>query len=287
MGENLRLAFSTLPCVGWDVDKVIKYCRECGYGGIELRLGGQGLLADSVSGEDFRVMAGKLQEARIVVTDLASSVCVRGTSQREMEKAGRELEGVFGLAGIFRAKGIRIFLGNFNSLYTDRAEVPDSCLLTAFLREYCHRARKLGLEIWIETHNEFATGRSLRDLLEQVGCDNCKIIWDVMHPLEDGEGPEETYGWLGEDCVHVHIKDGIPYKDGVHHDWKYTFVGEGIVPIGHIVDILEKAGYEGYYSLEWETAWREELKVPGAEAEKVLPAFAGYMRGLQNGQARK
>ena len=43
------------------------------------------------------------------------------------------------------------------------------------------------IEVGIETHNEYATGQSLRKLLDDVNRLNIKIIWEIIHPIEDGE----------------------------------------------------------------------------------------------------
>ena len=278
--RGLKLAFSTLCCMGWTVDRVIAYCQEYGFEGIELRLGENAIMSAGMTEAERIRAAVKLRSAGIDVTDIASSVCIKGISTEELNLAGQELRSAFEVAENFEARGIRIFLGNFMRRYDDPTEGIDSGNLEEFLKKYCVEARNRGLQLWIETHNEYAKGEDLRKLLDQVCQENCKVIWDVLHPLEDGEDPEETWKWLKKDCVHVHIKDGNPFGDAIHHDWKYTFIGEGLVPLSRIVDILRRGGYKGYYSLEWESAWREELNVPEAGAEAVLPAYAEYMRHL-------
>ena len=105
------------------------------------------------------------------------------------------------------------------------------------------------------------------------------MIWDMIHPVEDGEAPEETIAFLSKQCAHVHVKDGRPFDDAVMHDWKYTRLGEGILPIRHIIELLLQDGYEGFFSLEWEAKWREEIQFPDYAPEKVLEDYIKYMKG--------
>ena len=44
------------------------------------------------------------------------------------------------------------------------------------------------------------------------------------------------------------------------HDYKYTKLGEGELPLKELLKLLEEKNYMGYVSLEWERAWRDEIK---------------------------
>ena len=55
-------------------------------------------------------------------------------------------------------------------------------------------------------------------------------------------------------------------------------MGEGALPVAEIVRMLEKSGYTGYYSLEWEKRWHPELRDAAAE----FPAYAEFMRRILN-----
>ena len=63
----------------------------------------------------------------------------------------------------------------------------------------------------------------------------------------------------GKMCIRdsVHIKDSM-YEDG---KLKYTMVGYGDLPVKECIEQLEKAGYEGYYSLEWLKRWDLSLSL--------------------------
>ncbi|MGG1516481.1 sugar phosphate isomerase/epimerase [Paenibacillus oryzisoli] len=276
----MKLAFSTLPCEGWSTEKLIHYCTTHGFAGIELREGDEFQISSSTRMEEVERISSMIANAGVSVTNIGSSVCVKGTSVEETNLAMRAFEQMVPLANGLQATGIRIFLGNFARRYDAPKEQLDYGKIVEFIQWACDYAALHEREVWIETHNEFATGKALSPLLRDVARENCKVIWDVIHSLEDGEEPEETIAMLGNRCVHIHLKDGRPFDDPMQHDWEYTFFGEGNIPIPRIVSLLQGAGFEGYLSLEWEPKWREELRVPWAEAEVVLPKYANDMRKL-------
>lgn len=278
----MKLAFSTLPCDGWDVEKLLACCRESGFSGIEIREGPDSLFSISRKQEEIADIAARIAAAGVAVTDIGSGICVKGLPD-EWPKWEEAIRQYIAFAATFQARGIRIFVGNFCSSKDDPRVRLDYHGIVEYIRRFCDSAAARGLEIWIETHNEFATGKNLHTLLSDIQRENCKVIWDIIHPIEDGELPDETVKWLGGRCAHVHIKDGREPADPLAHDWVYTKLGEGALPIRKIIEILTRNGYTGFYSLEWESKWRTELQGEGFEADTVIPAYARYMRGLLEG----
>jgi sugar phosphate isomerase/epimerase len=270
---KLKLAFSTLSCEAWSASEMIAYCKQYDYTGLELREG-QETFASLAIPRDVRASIAELfHQSGVVVTDIGSSICVKGVSEAETAKALAQLAAIAEMAEDFSAKGIRIFLGNFARRKDDPKVQLGYGRIVSFLQTACDFTLSRNLELWIETHNEFATGKVLNKLLQDVGRNNCKIIWDVIHPLEDGESPEETLSYIGDRCAHVHIKDGIPSGDPNDHDWKYTPIGSGAIPIGKIINLLMGIGFQGFFSLEWERKWRQELQLAGMEPEVVIPKY--------------
>ncbi|MBW5447717.1 TIM barrel protein [Cohnella sp. CFH 77786] len=273
-----RLAFSTLPCEGWTLEEMAAIAKACGYGGIELREGEAWGISAGMTPQEREAALRVFEEQGIRVTNIGSSVSFTGGEGDEAE-FGHFRNAVL-LARDLKAAGVRIFLGYFNTRKNNpMPDIPYPAIV-ARIRTACDFAAARGVQVWIETHNEFAAGRSLRQLLDDVEKPNCAVIYDVIHPLEEGETPEETIALLGSQCVHVHVKDGVPHEDPLEASWKYTKVGAGRVPISSIVRLLEQTGYAGYYSLEWETKWRTELRVCGAEPAVVIPRYVEYMKDV-------
>lgn len=273
-----KLAFSTLPCEGWSIDELIEACLRFGFQGLEFREGEGYCVSVLLTQEERREIQEKLGQAGIAVTDIGSSLCIKGRNEDEMKL--NDLLPLLELCRDIGAPGLRIFLGNF----ARRKDMPlvelDHLRIVSWIQRACDMAEAYGVSIWIETHNEYATGRVLRPLLDEVNRLNCGVIYDIIHPVEDGEVPEDTIALLGKHCVHVHMKDGMPFDEPLAHDWKYTKFGEGRIPLQQLVDLLRHSGYEGYYSLEWESKWRTELQQPQISPDHVFPHYVATMHQL-------
>ncbi|MDR6551857.1 sugar phosphate isomerase/epimerase family protein [Paenibacillus qinlingensis] len=273
-----RLACSTLPCEGWKLADIISFAKECGFAAMELREGPAWAVSTEMT-LDERLMALQLfEESGIKVTDIGSNVCFNGSDRDQA--MSQQFEKVAHLAHDLKAQGIRVFLGYFNNRRDKVVPAIHYEKVVDRIRLACDYAASLQVQVWLETHNEFATGKALRKLLDDVDRPNCAVIYDIIHPLEEGESPEETIALLGDQCAHIHMKDGVPFEDPMEINWTYTKVGEGVVPIVEIIHLLDEAGYQGYFSLEWETKWRKELQVPGMEPELIFPAYVAYMNDL-------
>jgi sugar phosphate isomerase/epimerase len=83
---------------------------------------------------------------------------------------------------------------------------------------------------------------------------------------------------------HFHLS--ILMNHPLDHDWIYTFMGKGDLPLREIVRLLQDSGYEGCYSFEWETKWRKELQVEGAAPDEVFPQYTDLMSKLCHRQER-
>ncbi|MDF2922985.1 MAG: hypothetical protein K0R57_1899 [Paenibacillaceae bacterium] len=273
--ERKLYAFSTLPCEGWTAEQQVDICVKLGFRGIELREGPGFLVTLDMAEAEAARITGLFEAADIRITNIGSSICVKGT-----ETDGRLLEQFLAaakLARVMKAGGIRVFLGNFARRRDNPLAPLDEEGIVRWLQEASRVASAHNTEVWIETHNEYATGEVLARLLDRVNHPACKVIYDIIHPIEDGEVPAQTVKLLGDRCAHVHMKDGIPPGDPMVHDWIYTPMGEGDLPIREVVSLLRESGYQGFYSLEWESKWRAELQKPGMGPDVVFPHYIGFM----------
>ncbi len=256
----MKLAFSTLPCMEDTAEQLKDLCDCYGFTGAEVRI---------LSDGSFQHGAG------LCITNIGSGICIREYDGALLQEA----KALFREAEAKKIRAVRVFLGNFRAKYSVPAKHVDHSGIVRMLQELCDST---DIEVWVETHNEYATGKALAELLAEVERPNCKIIWDIIHPIEDGESPAQTLAYLGANIAHVHMKDGRKRKDPEWHDYEYTALGEGELPIGEIVSLLEKTGYEGCYSLEWESAWRPELRALGWSVEEILDKYVKMMRRLCN-----
>ena len=267
----MKKAFSTLACQELGYKEVADFALQAEINAFEVRLHKGNRFFDLLLEEVPEAMA-YLESRGIVITDLATGVMICDYNKSAIEDGKHCVD----LAVMTKCKGIRVFVGDFVKRFSEKA--PDNYVgILKALKELCAYAEKRDVEIWIETHNAFSEGRILAQLIKDVAYDNLKIIWDVMHPYEFGETPKETIDYLGDKIVHIHIKDGVRYEDPDLILCKCTKLGEGTVPVAEIVSLLKEAGYDGYYSLEWESAWREEIRNTFKSLPELLKHFNDYM----------
>jgi sugar phosphate isomerase/epimerase len=69
---------------------------------------------------------------------------------------------------------------------------------------------------------------------------------------------------------HVHLKD-MTTMDGKQ---RYVLLGRGDAPVFDAIGLLDKSGYAGYYSFEWEKLWHPEIEEP----EVALADYAQVMK---------
>ena len=256
--ESIKYCFSTLPCMDYNAKQLKALCEKYHIDGVEVRQKPDGSF---------------VYEEGLSVVDVGTGICFLGYDP-EMLRKGQELLHRIETTSIL---AIRIFLGNFCVWKTDAKRQIDYEGVVTAVRELADTTEK---EIWIETHNEFATGRVLQKLLSDIGRKNVKVIWDIIHPIEDHEMPEETWNYIGDKIAHVHIKDGKVDPNPLKHDFEYTPLGEGQLPLREILGILQKNHYRGYLSLEWENLWRTELKKYDSSMDAILGSFLNLMKEI-------
>lgn len=283
----MKRGFSTVACMDATLDEILEACGKYGMEGVEIRLGEDNSILGTKEKLRIEETGQRLRKAGVTVTNLGSSLCISEYDKQAMEEAAEVIE----YARLIGAKGVRIFLGHFPSEAVSGEGGEGELLayegIVKQLREMCGLAAGKNVEIWIETHNEFSAGRKLEKLLEQVGYDNLKVIWDIMHPIEAGEEIEETWEAIGDKIVHVHIKDGMDSGREEDREYRYTLPGEGTLPICSTLDLLSKADYGGFISFEWESLWREELKSYENSLDWVLEQYTACLSRYENNPVPK
>ncbi len=257
--NKIKLCFSTLPCMTADAKKLKSLCEEFGIDGVEVRQAEDGTFCYDES---------------LNVVDIGTGICFLGYNKKEIDRAKHILKEI----SVTKIKAIRIFLGNFAVMKTYAKKEIDYDGIVNAVKELADSTEK---EIWIETHNEFSTGRVLKKLLCDIDRKNVKVIWDIIHPIEDFEKPAQTWKYIGDKIAHVHLKDGKRDADPLKHDYQYTPLGEGELPIKEILKILRDNEYNGYVSLEWENVWRKELQCFDNKIENILRKFVDFI-GKEN-----
>ncbi len=146
-----------------------------------------------------------------------------------------------------------------------------------FLRENLSLAEEKGVVLLIETAGVYADTSKLRDLLTNFASDTLAALWDVHYPYRmHGETPEQSITNLGAYVKHIHIKDSESLETK-------SLVGEGNLPISQFMEALRSVNYDGFFSIEWNPKWDEEV----SEADIIFPHFVSFMsryKGLSRGK---
>lgn len=249
----LKRGFSTVACIDAPYEEVIAQASSAGMAAIEVRLEKNNRMFGLTDGQIPNLLCA-LKTAGLFISDLAAGISVKDYSYENIKKA-RECVLLAEKADV---QAVRVFPTNFCNKKSDYGDYDYGGMVRS-LQEMCEFAAAHGRRIWIETHNEFSTGSSLKPLISDVGSPALSVIYDVMHSVEMGETPKQTVALIGDRIAHVHIKDGVPMDDPDSATFRYTALGAGVVPTGEAIQALKTVVYEGILSLEWEDAWRAEL----------------------------
>jgi glucosamine-6-phosphate deaminase len=271
----IRLSFSTLGCPDWSLARVVDTAGRLGYDGIELRF----LEGDDALWDRPELRQGGLRETRERLADAGLAIaCVdtrchfhhpdASARARAVEEGLRSVE----LAARLGAGGIRVFGDRVQpgaDLERTRGFIAES------LSALRNGARGTGVEVWLESHGDFATASLSRDVIERAGVEGLGVLWDPANAFcEFGEIPEDGASILGDLVRHVHVKDArrpapAPKAAEGFAPWTPVLPGEGDVPAARTLALLRARGYDGWVSFEWEKRWHPAI----ADAEVALPHF--------------
>jgi sugar phosphate isomerase/epimerase len=266
----MHLSFTTLACPDWDLDTVIRRAREYGYDAIDFRF-----LRDSVDIHElpeFTTTLGDtaqaIRDAGLAVSGISSSIRI---AQADAGARRRDLDEVLPvLAEAARALDcpfIRVFGGALDG--RQRSAIVDD--VAAHFSALASRAD--GVTLVLETHDDWSLSDQVASVMERVSASNTGVLWDIHHPWRMGEEMETTWERIGQWVRYIHVKDA---RIRAAQPGGLCLVGEGVVPVGEAVSILQRGGYDGYLVLEWEKKWHPEIEEP----DVALPAYVRTMTAM-------
>jgi sugar phosphate isomerase/epimerase len=262
----MKLAYTTLACPDWTLERCVQAARDYGYDGIELRL------IDGV------VMGPDADVARIArACDGLPIACVdTSVSLAQPDPAARAKHIADGVAMIDIAAALgspllRVFGAPPKD--ADRAAALDAARES--MTALAAHGETRGVTVLLETHDAFCDSASVLNVVR--GLPGAGVLWDLLHPYRTGESIETSLIAYRDTLAHVHIKDGRRPDDG-GANWPLTLLGDGDVPIRAMIDALRASGYDGWLSVEWEKKWHPHL----AEPAVALPQHARLLREWMN-----
>ena len=269
----MKLAFSTLGCPQWTLERIAQAAHEYGYEAIELRAIDGDL--DLLKRPEFQ--SGAIETTRIWLADQGLSVCCvdssctfdsRDASERskQVDLALRHCELAAGLG----ASLIRIFPDKIQNGAT-RDETRDN--IAACLLEVAQRGPD-EVRVGLETHGDFASGDASAEIMRLADHPKVALIWDIANSVAAGDSIEEAAKAVAPYLAHVHLRDARAVEGQEH--WLPVLAGRGDVSFSKALAALNRLGYQGYISFEWEKYWHPEIEDP----EIALPDFIRAMNQL-------
>jgi sugar phosphate isomerase/epimerase len=267
----MRTSFSTLACPDWNLQEILHAAATYGYEGVELRVVSRELnlwdlpefqsssLADSRSA---------IQDHGLVIASMGSSACFHSPDlqerNRNLDMAMRMAELAVGLG----SPSIRVF-GDHIQSGNDRKQT--AAWIADSLNRLAERLRSSGIQVWLETHGDFACAADVSEIFAQVKCEQVGIIWDPANAFDQSAEAPLIPLHLSSLIRHVHLKDS---KKDAQGNTTYTLTGEGAFPFSTMFASLTDIDFDGFVSFEWEKHWHPELAAP----EIALPHFIQWWK---------
>ena len=266
----VRIAFSTLAFPDASLASAVSLGRQWGYAGVELRL---------IDGEliDPRMPApARAQVKRTVTAAGLPVVAVDSSIRLTGEDPAPDLRRFLELASDWEAPLVRVFGG---ALPADQAERQERLRSAArVLESSVPLARRLGVAIGVETHDDFSASSVVAELLALADPQWVGAVWDSHHPYRVGETPADVYANLGPRILLAQVKDARRRPDG---EWQLVLLGEGEVPVREMLRLLASHGYRNWISVEWEKRWHPEIADPEVALPQHRRVLADWMEVTQ------
>lgn len=134
------------------------------------------------------------------------------------------------------------------------------------------------LDLVIELHGDYATGKILSNILNKVNSNNVHINYDTGNALYCGKlSVEEMLNDFNENINYVsfmHLKD----KLGKIDEWNFPAIGKGYIPFEKIKEIIEKNNKDITLSVEIEFTDKGVNDVN--EVHKALIDSYSYLKSI-------
>ena len=293
----IRTCFSTIGCPDWSFTDMIQLGQQAGFDGVEIRLVERE--TDLLAVPDLGAAAlpkrrRELAEAGFAVCGLASSVSFDSPDAAERNRQLEVGRAYLDLAAELDAGFVRVFGDTIREGVSREATIEQVSEGLDRLGEY---AGTLGREVIIETHGDFSRSDLVADTMARVESPAAGILWDTHHPWRFHSEPlATTYARFGDRVRHTHWKDSVTRLSSSnttaneqaaeqahtlmsgHQHADYVLFGGGEFPVFDCLGLLQRGGYDGWYSYEWEKMWHPELEPP----ELALPLFSDKIRHLHS-----
>lgn len=271
----MKLAFTTLACPKWDLPTILSRAKEYGFDAIDFR--GLGEKLDITLLREFTAQvdatAQMIHGAGLAVSGISSSlrICDPVQCTANVEEAQRTIP----MARALGCRNVRMFGGGVIDRHgrEGAAKIAQECMQRILALPGAGEIQWL-----LETHDNWTSAQDCLMLLDAIKAPNVGLLWDIAHPQRfNGETIDQTFSLIGPLVRYTHVKDcryEPKHPQAASDGWRYVAPGTGEIQLRRAVQLLKRAGYDGYLTLEHEKRWHPDLPEP----EEALPAFVRWAR---------
>jgi len=196
------------------------------------------------------------------------------------------IERLCAMAQAVGANLIRVFTGYENKTMPYHKQW---LICVSALRECAKRAAKYGVTIGIQNHHDIGLHHnSMRDLIAEIGEENCLPMFDAWSPAQTGADLKEAVFALDKiayttvaDYIRVqrynYNPDLVSYTNGAEM-LKAVKMGEGFINYKEFFDALALKGFDGYTAYEMCSPLRDGGSIEVLDS--YAKHFLEYMKGI-------
>lgn len=241
--------FSTLGCAGFEPAEIVDLARRHQMSTVEMR---------AMSGSTelpvvLERLFGSPSSWAAFLRENGIQVGVFGTSFRLIDGSAADWDAMLRYvpwAEAAQVPWLRVFDGGGKG---DAQELAKGAEAHGIWQEERER-QGWQTDLIIETHDSLLTTPRLEAFF--AAAPGARLLWDSHHTWKRGEeNPSVTWESVASHTSHIHVKDSVsrPSPDG--GAFTYVLPGEGEFPMVELRTALQKSGYAGGLSLEWERLW--------------------------------
>lgn len=251
--DRLNWCFSSLGCGELSLDEIVALAKRYEIGAVELRVIG-GSLDLAAQLDDYRRQSPE-KFAALAKSGLVKALDTSFKLVSAQEKDWAELLKIAEVADALGVSYCRVF-GGFPYAGAPTPEVLKASAATLKRWHEVRAGQGIKCQLALETHDGYSAASGCRMLFDAAAA-AMPIVWDAHHTWRyAGEEFELSMDLLGEQIVHVHVKDSLKPSAGKAGG---ALPGDGDVPIPALLDLLRESGFTHPVSLEWERWWEPEL----------------------------
>jgi sugar phosphate isomerase/epimerase len=216
----------------WDIDTIIKNCKETGFEHIELRTTHAHGVEVTMSKEQRQTVRKRFEDAGLKIS-LASAFEYHYPDAARLRKAIDGTKEYTILAQDVGARGFRVFP---NALPGGKG-IPEEQTMRQIgkaLAEVCPFAHDHGIKIALEIHgNGTNIVGKVKQMIDYAECPYAYVNWNCDPNDAKGPGLDANFASVKDRIANVHMHE-------LHENYPYR----------RLFELLKQAGYDGYCDAE-------------------------------------